>query len=89
MAYCAEMNGVVEYTYRIVAFLAIAPAHSMSRSASPSASKLGIPGSGPYSTNCGLFAGRPNFCLNVRMSARLISLSPTTTIFCPEPSKPA
>src|SRR4029077_6037988 len=81
--YCAERSTPslelvdFETTNLIVAFLATAPDHSTSRSASVSSPELKIPGSAPLTMICGSLAGRPNILRNWRTSAILMFERPT------------
>src|SRR5260370_40899195 len=77
-------------TQSIVAAGAIAPAHSTSRSDSPS-SPLTRPGSGPFKItfNCpGEYAGKPKTDQKFVTSCTLILLCPTMAMLCPLPVDP-
>ena len=79
---CAE-------TKSIVAFLAIAPAHSTSRADSASSVQSGIPGLTPFTKIfCGSFAGSPALVRKVSTSESATSVRPTTAMLCPLPSSP-
>jgi hypothetical protein len=81
--YCADRSTpsleFVDFdtTNLMVAFFAIAPDHSTSRSASVSSPELKIPGSLPLRMICGSFTGRPKNVLNWRTSASLMLERPT------------
>ena len=78
-----------ETTRLIFAFLATAPDHSTSISASASSYALGIPGSVPSRVTCGSLGGRPKRLRKSRTSWSLILDRPTMAIFSPLPSVPA
>src|SRR5579863_563223 len=92
-AYCADsvMPSVdvdCEVTNLMVAFLAMAPAHSTSMADSSSSSHQGNPGSGPLMIICGSLGGRPALLRNVRTSDNATSTRPSTAMLCPVPSSP-
>src|SRR5512147_2756544 len=69
-----------EVTNRIVAFFATAPAHSTSRSASPSSPAPRSPGSGPLTTIWGGLLGSPIRLRNVVQLAAGGWVRPTIAI---------
>ena len=89
--YCAERSTPslefvdFETTNLMVAFLATAPDHSTSRSASVSSFEFQIPGSAPLTMTCGSFAGNPKKVRNWRTSAILIFERATMATDCPLP----
>src|SRR5579862_7383072 len=89
--YCAERStpSVVlvdlETTNLIVAFRAIAPDHSTSRSASVSSFSSNMPGSGPLRITCGLLAGKPKDERNCMTSLKWILERATIAMDWPLP----
>ena len=79
----------LEITNLMLAFRATAPAHSTSRSASPSSPAPRSPGSMPLTMNCGVLAGRPNWLRKLVMSDRAMWVRPTMAMLTPVPSVPA
>src|SRR5947209_7724539 len=94
--YCAERStpslppGMeAETTNLMVAFLATAPDHSTSRSASVSSFPPRSPGSAPFTIITGSLAGRPKKVRKYCTSAMLMLVRPTMAIVWPVPSIPA
>ena len=88
---CAEratpsVAPVCDITKSMVAFFAIAPDHSTSRSASVSSVPPRSPGSAPLWIKTGSLAGRPKKLRKNWTSVRLISVRPTIAIVWPVPS---